>query len=118
MIIKIKKGLDLPLAGRPEQVIDDAPAVSRVAVLGRDFVGLKPGMLVASGDRVSAGQPLFFDKRDEAVKFTAPASGTVSSFCGVPPPIGSAGSCVGAERSASNTSGSVIETPWMIWRTA
>ena len=57
MQITIKKGLDLPLTGSPEQRIEDGPDIARVAVLGGDYVGMKPTMLVAEGDRVSLGQP-------------------------------------------------------------
>ena len=59
MRIKIRRGLDLPITGRPEQVITAGPSVDSVAVLGRDYVGLKPKILVAEGDRVRLGQPLF-----------------------------------------------------------
>ena len=37
-------------------------------------------MLVIEGDRVSVGDPLFFDKRDADVMYTAPATGTVASI--------------------------------------
>ena len=78
MHIKIKKGLELPITGAPEQVIYDAPAVQQVAVVGADYVGMKPTMLVAEGDRVKLGQPLFSDKKNPGVVFTAPGAGTVS----------------------------------------
>lgn len=80
MHIKVKKGLDLPITGAPEQVIYDAPAVTQVAVVGTDYIGMKPTMLVAEGDQVKLGQPLFSDKKNEGVVFTAPASGTVSKI--------------------------------------
>jgi len=76
-MIKLKKGLDLPIAGGPEQSIADGNAVSRVALVGYDYVGMKPTMLVQVGDKVKKGQPLFTDKKNEGVIYTAPASGTV-----------------------------------------
>lgn len=76
----IKQGLDLPILGSPEQHIDVAPAVSRVAVLGDDYVGMKPTMLVAVGDKVRVGQPVFEDKKNAGVVFTSPASGTVGAI--------------------------------------
>ena len=63
---KLKKGLDLPISGAPEQRIDVASPVKSVAILGRDYVGLKPTMLVAVGDVVKAGQPVFEDKKNPA----------------------------------------------------
>ena len=75
--IKISKGLDIPLAGRPDQSVEVGSPIRSVAVLGSDYVGLKPKMLVQEGDKVSLGQALFVDKRDPDVMFTAPGSGGV-----------------------------------------
>jgi Na+-transporting NADH:ubiquinone oxidoreductase subunit A len=77
MQIRITKGLDILIAGAPEPVIDAGRAVGSVAVLGADYVGLKPRILVQTGDAVRLGQPLFVDKRDPEVMYTAPGSGTV-----------------------------------------
>ena len=74
---KVTHGLDLPIAGLPEQVIEQAAAVSRVALLGADYVGLKPTLQVAVGDEVRRGQLLFEDKKRPGVRFTAPGDGTV-----------------------------------------
>ena len=79
MHIKIRKGLDIPLAGSPEQVISASADVKSVAVLGPDTHDLKPRMLVAAGDRVKLGQALFTDKANPGVNFTAPGSGTVTA---------------------------------------
>jgi len=79
-MIRIKKGLDLPIAGRPEQVIEDARAVRRVAILGEDYPGMKPTMLVGVGDTVARGQPLFSDKKNTGVVYTSPAAGTISTI--------------------------------------
>jgi Na+-transporting NADH:ubiquinone oxidoreductase subunit A len=51
-----------------------------VALLGSDYLGLKPKMLVQEGDQVSLGQALFIDKRDPDVMFTAPGSGRVAAI--------------------------------------
>ena len=45
-----------------------------------DFIGLTPRLLVQEGDQVQVGTPLFCDKRDERIRFTAPVSGTVSEI--------------------------------------
>ncbi|ROV56536.1 Na(+)-translocating NADH-quinone reductase subunit A [Neisseria chenwenguii] len=79
-MIKIKKGLDLPIAGRPEQAVYDGPAITEVALLGEDYVGMRPSMKVKEGDAVKKGQVLFEDKKNPGVVFTAPASGTVSAI--------------------------------------
>ncbi|MEQ9695580.1 Na(+)-translocating NADH-quinone reductase subunit A [Shimia sp. SDUM112013] len=74
---KLKKGLDLPVEGAPEQVIGDGPAIAHVAVLGGDYIGLKPRMAVKEGDEVKRGQPLFCHKDAEAAQMVAPATGKV-----------------------------------------
>lgn len=76
-MIKIKKGLDLPIAGAPKQVIVEGPTIKTVAVLGEDYIGMKPTMMVQEGDRVKKGQVIFVDKKTDGVKYTAPAAGTV-----------------------------------------
>lgn len=73
----IKRGLDLPISGSPEQVIDGAISARSVAVLGRDYIGMKPTMAVKEGDRVKLGQALFTDKKCPAVVYTSPGAGTV-----------------------------------------
>ncbi|AKH69724.1 NADH:ubiquinone oxidoreductase, Na(+)-translocating, A subunit [Spongiibacter sp. IMCC21906] len=77
---KITRGLDLPIAGAPEQRIEAGPKVRSVAVLGFDYVGMKPTMAVKVGDRVKTGQLLFTDKKTEGVGYTAPATGVVSAI--------------------------------------
>ena len=77
---KVKRGLDLPISGAPEQRIEDAPAVSSCALIGVDHLDLKPKMLVAEGDRVRLGQPLYADRRFEGVVYTAPAGGTLRAI--------------------------------------
>lgn len=79
-MIKISRGLDIPLEGAPEQVISAAPDARAVAVLGGDYVGMKPTMAVQVGDRVQCGQVLFSCKKTVGVQYTAPASGVVSAI--------------------------------------
>lgn len=78
-MIKIKKGLDLPIAGAPRQAIEEGHQVRSVAVLGGDYVGMKPTMEVREGDTVKKGQLLFTDKKTDGVKYTAPAGGKVTA---------------------------------------
>ena len=75
--IRIKKGLRLPIAGDPEQVVRECNRVTKVAVVGDDFVGMKPTLAVAVGDKVKLGQVLFSDKKTPGVQYTAPGAGTV-----------------------------------------
>jgi len=77
--IRIRKGLDIPLAGAPEQRIDDKAGVATVALLGVDVVGLRPHMEIEPGDRVRTGQPLFTDRQNPDVPFAAPGAGVVEA---------------------------------------
>ncbi|KLN97504.1 Na(+)-translocating NADH-quinone reductase subunit A [Moellerella wisconsensis] len=77
-MIKIKKGLNLPIAGEPAQVIEDGPQIQHVALLGEEYVGMRPSMLVKEGEQVKKGQALFEDKKNPGVIFTSPASGTIT----------------------------------------
>ncbi len=79
-MIKIKQGMDIPIQGAPQQIIEDAPAARAVALVGFDYLEMKPTMAVGEGERVVAGQLLFSDKKTEGVLYTAPASGTVSAI--------------------------------------
>jgi Na+-transporting NADH:ubiquinone oxidoreductase subunit A len=76
-MIKIKKGLDLPISGAPEQTITDGKPVRHVALIGFDYNGMKPTMAVKEGDRVKRGTLLFTDKKTEGVRYTSPAAGVV-----------------------------------------
>lgn len=80
MDIQIQQGLTLPISGAPVQTIEAASVATRVAVVGLDYPGLKPSMLVQAGDVVRLGQPLFTDKKNPGVPFVAPASGVVRAI--------------------------------------
>ena len=79
-MIKIKRGLNLPICGSPEQKIEEGRQTRSVALLGYDYPGLKPTMEITAGDRVIAGQVVLTDKKNPGIKYTAPATGTVSSI--------------------------------------
>lgn len=76
-MFRIRKGLDLPISGVPEQHVATGASIRHVAILGDDYLGMRPSMRVQEGDRVVKGQALFEDKKNPGVLFTAPASGTV-----------------------------------------
>jgi len=76
----IKEGLDLPITGGPKQIIEDGNSVNTVAILGTDYVGMKPTMLVSEGESVKLGQALFTDKKNPGVLFTSPGAGVVKTI--------------------------------------
>ena len=79
-MIKISKGLDLPISGKPDISITDEPKISSVSLLANDFVGMKPTMLVKENDEVKVGEKLFEDKKNPGIFFTAPAGGLIKSI--------------------------------------
>ena len=80
MVIRTKRGLDLPLKGKPRQSIQNAAPARQVALLGDDYPDLKPTMAVKSGDPVRKGQLLFTDKKNPQVHYTSPAAGIVTAI--------------------------------------
>ena len=77
MRIRIRKGLNIPIAGAPEQRIDDANAIGWAALVAKDYRGLRPHLMVEVGDRVRLGQPVLTDKGNPDVLFTSPGCGEV-----------------------------------------
>ncbi|MTI10377.1 Na(+)-translocating NADH-quinone reductase subunit A [Curvivirga aplysinae] len=73
----LTKGLDLPVLGAPSQEIDDAVSVGSAAILGADYVGLKPRLAVKEGDTVGVGSPILSHKDTPDVLVTSPVSGRV-----------------------------------------
>ncbi|MBR3609577.1 MAG: Na(+)-translocating NADH-quinone reductase subunit A [Bacteroidales bacterium] len=78
-LVKIKRGLDIPLVGEAEKTIQEAPKAEMYAIIPDDFHGVVPKILVKSGDAVKAGTPLMCDKNRPEVNFVSPVSGTVEA---------------------------------------
>lgn len=75
-MITIKKGLDLPITGEPSKEISEHTP-THVALIGYDYIGMRPTMHVKEGDTVAKGQVLFEDKKRLGVKYVAPAAGKI-----------------------------------------
>lgn len=78
--IKLRKGLDINLRGKAEAVLEVAPMAKSYAVSPLDYECVTPKLLVKVGDKVEAGQALFFDKNNPRILFTSPVSGVVSAI--------------------------------------
>ncbi|WBU63916.1 Na(+)-translocating NADH-quinone reductase subunit A [Paracoccus aerodenitrificans] len=77
---KLRKGLDLPVLGAPGPGIEDGPAVTVVAILGEDYIGLKPRLSVEEGDVIAAGAPVMTHKDLPEVQIVSPVSGRVRAI--------------------------------------
>ena len=73
---RFTQDLDLPLAGGPAPVVEEAPAPQRVALVAADSLGLEPAVLVQVGERVLRGTPRFEDKAAPGVRRCARTSST------------------------------------------
>ncbi|MEM9783601.1 MAG: NADH:ubiquinone reductase (Na(+)-transporting) subunit A, partial [Pseudomonadota bacterium] len=78
--ITLRRGLNLPIAGAPDQQISAGPKVSTVAVLGADYLGLKPRLSVDEGDIVGAGAPIFAHKDTPDAVVVTPVSGRIKAI--------------------------------------
>ncbi len=78
-VIKIKKGLNIPLLGKAEKVFGQTQLPGLFAIKPADFHGVTPKMVVAEGDPVKIGTVLFFDKNHPEIKFVSPVSGTLKA---------------------------------------
>lgn len=77
-LTKIKKGLDLPISGVPDQsAVQNGKPVQTVALLGEDYVGMRPTIVAQVGERVKLGEVLFTDKKMAGVQYTSPGAGEV-----------------------------------------
>ena len=78
--IRLKKGLDIPLAGAAPAKIAETVAPDLVALKPTDFKALVPKLAVKEGDSVQAGDVLFVDKMHPEVRFCSPCSGVVQQI--------------------------------------
>ncbi len=76
----LTRGLDIPISGNPEPTIRPGNPIRQVALIGDDYIGMKPTMLVNVGDQVTLGHQLFTDKKNPGVVFTSPGCGRVVSI--------------------------------------
>ena len=79
-MIKIRKGLNLPISGAPKQNVAQGNTATKVALVGDDYVGLRPTLEVQVGDRVKLGQLLFTDKKSPGVRYTSPGCGVIKEL--------------------------------------
>ncbi len=76
--VKLSKGFEIKIKGKAQPKTDALPATT-YSVKPTDFIGINPipKRMVDTGQEVKAGDPLFFDKANPDVFFTAPVSGEV-----------------------------------------
>ena len=75
--IKIKKGLDIKLKGEAEKAIESAIISNYYTLRPEDFHNVIPKLIAKVGAKVKAGEPIFYDKSNEAIQFVSPVSGEI-----------------------------------------
>ena len=75
--IRIKKGLDIKLKGEAKQATENAIISNFYSIRPEDFHGVIPKMIVKVGEKVKAGDSVFYDKANDSVKFASPVSGEI-----------------------------------------
>jgi len=78
--IKLKKGLDIRLEGEAKKQTDLLDLPQTVAIKPSDFHGINPKLTVQVGDRVKAGTIIFYDNKNEEIKFVSPVCGTIKAI--------------------------------------
>lgn len=78
-VIKLRKGLDINLKGKPSEEFIQCDKPGKYSLVPDDFTGVTPKVVVKEQERVLAGSPLFIDKNHPEVKFVSPVSGVVAS---------------------------------------
>ncbi len=79
-VIKLRRGLDIKLAGGAEKRLFALSKSGRYALQPADFPGVTPRVVVKEGDTVRAGDALFQNKACPEVKFASPVGGTVTAI--------------------------------------
>lgn len=78
--IRIKKGLNIKLKGRAENKLSTIGRSKIFAVNPPQFYGVLPKMSLKVGDKVKVGEPIFYAKDNEQMKFTSPVSGEIAEI--------------------------------------
>ena len=78
--IRIRKGLDIKLVGAAEKDTVKAIPSNVYAIQLSDFHGVTPKMLKKAGEKVLAGEPVFFNKANDKMQFVSPVSGEIAEI--------------------------------------
>ncbi len=76
-LIKLRRGLDIKLAGKAEKILLPETAVTRFGIRFADFPSLVARLDVEEGTAVKAGSVLFHCKMIPEIKIVSPVSGVV-----------------------------------------
>lgn len=78
--IRIKKGLDIPLAGRLSNDISDNKSATDFALVPDDFPGIKWRAVVSTGEEVQVGSKIMEDKGGSPISLVSPVAGKITGI--------------------------------------
>ena len=78
--IIIKNGLTINLKGKAENITKQVTLPKSVSINPSDFHSIIPKMVVKENQKVCCGDPIFFSKKDDRIKFCSPVDGVVSEI--------------------------------------
>ena len=78
--IIIKNGLTINLKGAAENITKQVTLPKSVSINPSDFHSIIPKMVVKENQKVCCGDPIFFSKKDDRIKFCSPVDGVVSEI--------------------------------------
>ena len=79
-LIKIKKGLDIPLEGKAADRTETDQLTDLFAICPDDYPGPVWKCVVKEGDKILVGAPLLIDKLGNEIALTSPTDGTVQEI--------------------------------------
>ena len=74
---KIKKGLNINLKGKPQEIKKHTIKSQEYTLFPDDFPGFVPKLSAKQGDLVRVGTPVMFDKNNSELKIVSPVSGEI-----------------------------------------
>lgn len=78
-VIKVKKGLDIPLMGMVEETSIAERQAGRIGISPEDYPGYTWKVAVKAGDIVKRGDAILYAKEDERVSLTSPVAGEIDT---------------------------------------
>ena len=78
--IRIKNGLTINLKGAAKNIVKKAPYPKSVSLNPSNFHLIIPKMVVKVGEKVNAGDVIFYSKKDERIKFCSPVDGIIKEI--------------------------------------
>ena len=78
--IQNRRGAQLHIKGSAEKVFTELPPITRFALTPDDFFGTIPKLIKKEGEKVQAGEAVFYSKNNPQIQFVSPTSGTIETI--------------------------------------